>query len=104
MRECLNLLCNDIDYLENIIDEKLGDWTKEKRYGLSFMDLMNVLDKADKYDKVKEWLQTEINFSQKRKILTYGNCFDGVPVGNENRIKLIESHIKFCENILKQME
>lgn len=59
MRECLDFLCSEIDNLENVIDEKLGMWTKENKYGLSFVELMEVLDKAEKYDKMM--LKKDIN-------------------------------------------
>ena len=42
----------EIRELRHIIDEKLGEWTKDKRYGLTFKDLMLVLEKAEKYDKL----------------------------------------------------
>lgn len=42
---------DEIRKLKYIIDEKLGGWTKGKRYGLSFDDLLTVLKKADEYDK-----------------------------------------------------
>lgn len=103
MRECLDFLTKEIDNLQNVIDYKLGMWTRDNRYGLSLIELLKALEKAEKYDDVKEWLQREVEISNQRKI-EYGNCFDGIPVGNENRIILLESHIKFCENILKQME
>lgn len=103
MRECLDFLCNENDNLQNVIDYKLGMWTKNSKYGLSLIELMETLEKAEKYDNVKEWLQTEIKISEQRKN-EYGTCFDGVEVGNKIRIMLLERHIKFCENILKQME
>ena len=103
MRECIDFLCNEIDNLQNIIDCKLGMWTKDNKYGISFAELLEALEKASKYDNVKEWLQTEIRISEQRRTED-GNCFDGVEVGNENRTMLNESHIKFCKNILKQME
>jgi hypothetical protein len=94
---------DEIRELKHIIDDKLGMWTKDNRYGLSLVELLKALEKAEKYDDIKKWLQTEIKISKQRKN-EYGTCFDGVAVGNENRIMLLERHIKFCENILKQME
>nr|DAU45427.1 MAG TPA: hypothetical protein [Caudoviricetes sp.] len=32
----------------------------------------------------------------------YAECFDGVHVDNDTRKKLLESHIRFCKNALKQ--
>lgn len=64
---------------------------------------METLEKAEKYDNVKEWLQAEIEISKRRKS-EYGDCFDGVAVGNKIRIMLLERHISFCGNILKQMK
>lgn len=103
MRECLDFLTKEIDNLQNVIDYKLGMWTRDNKYGLSLISLLKALEKAEKYDDVKEWLQVEIEISNQRKP-EYGNCFDGVAVTNKNRVMLLEKHIKFCENILKQME
>lgn len=56
-----------------------------------------------KCDKVKEFLEKEIEISERREH-TYSNCFDGVLVGHEKVMELLESHIRFCKNVLKVME
>ena len=53
--------------------------------------------------KIKEWLLTEIRIT-KNRIKEYAECFDGVPVDNKTRIELCKSHIRFCENALKQLD
>ena len=53
--------------------------------------------------KIKEWLLTEIRITRNR-IYEYAECFDGVPVDNKTRIELCKSHIRFCENALKQLD
>ena len=53
--------------------------------------------------KIKEWLLTEIRITRNR-IEEYAECFDGVPVDNKTRIELCKSHIRFCENALKQLD
>lgn len=52
MRECLDFLCDDIDNLENLIDKKLGMWTKGRKCGMSLVEMMEVLEKARKYDEM----------------------------------------------------
>ena len=53
--------------------------------------------------KIKELLLTEIRIT-KNRIKEYAECFDGVPVDNKTRIELCKSHIRFCENALKQLD
>lgn len=53
--------------------------------------------------KIREWLLTEIRIT-KNRIKEYAECFDGVPVDNKTRIELCKSHIRFCENALKQLD
>ena len=53
--------------------------------------------------KIREWLLTEIRITRNR-IKEYAECFDGVPVDNKTRIELCKSHIRFCENALKQLD
>ena len=53
--------------------------------------------------KIKEWLLTEIRITRNH-MEGYAECFDGVPVDNKTRIELCKSHIRFCENALKQLD
>ena len=53
--------------------------------------------------KIKEWLLTEIRITRNH-MEEYAECFDGVPVDNKTRIELCKSHIRFCENALKQLD
>ena len=53
--------------------------------------------------KIREWLLTEIRITRNR-IEEYAECFDGVPVDNKTRIELCKSHIRFCENAIKQLD
>ena len=53
--------------------------------------------------KIREWLLDEIKIT-KNRIKEYAECFDGVPVDNKTRIELCKSHIRFCENALKQLD
>ena len=53
--------------------------------------------------KIREWLLTEIKIT-KNRIKEYAECFDGVTVDNKTRIELCKSHIRFCENAIKQLD
>ena len=44
----------------------------------------------------------EIKITNTQKCM-YAECFDCVPVDNETRIKLCESHIRFCEKVIEQL-
>lgn len=59
--------------LEEIIDTKLGGWTKDRKYGLSLTELTTALEKADKYDKIKKWLKKEIKYTRKNMPFLYKN-------------------------------
>lgn len=50
---------------------------------------------------IEHFLKSEIERS-KLQMNAYAECFDGVHVDNDTRKKLLESHIRFCENALKQ--
>lgn len=50
---------------------------------------------------IEHFLKSEIERS-KLRMNAYAECFDGVHVDNDTRKKLLESHIRFCENALKQ--
>lgn len=65
-----------------------------------FKDIAKCLCDGD--NKAKEWLLTEIKITNTRKCM-YAECFDGVPVDNETRIKLCERHIRFCEKVIEQL-
>lgn len=58
--------------------------------------------KLSEIDKIEQWLLKEIEIT-KGRIKKYAEFYDGVYVDNETRIKLCESHIRFCENALKQL-
>ena len=60
------------------------------------------LEKADKYDKIEEWLKKEIKYTRKNMPFLYKN--DWLYAGDKNKVKLFESYIRFYEHILKQME
>lgn len=49
---------------------------------------------------IEHFLKTEIERSESR-INVYAECFDGVHVDNDTRKKLLESHIGFCKDALK---
>ena len=59
--------------LEEIIDTKLGGWTKDRKYGLSLIELTTALEKADKYDKIEKWLKKEIKYTRKNMSFLYKN-------------------------------
>ena len=59
--------------LEEIIDTKLGGWTKDRKYGLSLTELTTALEKADKYDKIEKWLKKEIKYTRKNMPFLYKN-------------------------------
>ena len=69
----------DIDYCP-ICGRKLGDETETP---------------------IEHFLKSEIERS-KLRMNAYAECFDGVHVDNDTRKKLLESHIRFCKNALKQ--
>ena len=50
---------------------------------------------------IEHFLKSEIERS-KLRMNAYAECFDGVHVDNDTRKKLLESHIRFCKNALKQ--
>lgn len=50
---------------------------------------------------IEHFLKSEMERS-KLQMNTYAECFDGVHVDNDTRKKLLESHIRFCKNALKQ--
>ena len=50
---------------------------------------------------IEHFLKSEIERS-KLRMNAYAECFDGVYVDNDTRKKLLESHIRFCKNALKQ--
>ena len=50
---------------------------------------------------IEHFLKSEIERS-KLRINAYAECFDGVHVDNDTCKKLLESHIRFCKNALKQ--
>ena len=52
---------------------------------------------------IEHFLKSEIERSESR-MNVYAECFDGVPVDNKTRIELCKSHIRFCENALKQLD
>lgn len=49
-------------------------------------------------NELLHYLDHEIKQSKER-MTEYGTMFDGVQVDNKTRIALLESHIRFCENI-----
>lgn len=51
--------------LEEIIDTKLGGWTKDRKYGLSLTELTTALEKADKYDEIEKWLKKRLNILER---------------------------------------
>lgn len=57
---------------------------------------------CNNYSKSKEWFLAEIEMTRE-KIKAYAECFDGVIVDNKTRIELCKSHIRFCENAIKQL-
>lgn len=88
-----------------IIMDYKGDYTFEKaldrvEHPQPFKDIAKCLCDGD--NKAKEWLLTEIKITNTRKCM-YAECFDGVPVDNETRIKLCERHIRFCEKVIEQL-
>lgn len=50
---------------------------------------------------IEYFLKSEIERS-KLRMNAYAECFDGGHVDNDTRKKLLESHIRFCQNALKQ--
>ena len=50
---------------------------------------------------IEHFLKSEIE-RRKLRMNAYAECFDGVHVDNDTRKKLLESHIRFCKNALKQ--
>ena len=50
---------------------------------------------------IEHFLKSEIERS-KLRMNAYAECFDGVHADNDTRKKLLESHIRFCKNALKQ--
>ena len=52
---------------------------------------------------IEHFLKSEIERSESR-MNVYAECFDGVRVDNKTRIELCKSHIRFCENALKQLD
>nr|DAU14611.1 MAG TPA: hypothetical protein [Caudoviricetes sp.] len=90
-----------------IIMDYKGDYTFEKaldrvEHQQPFMDIAKYLCDGFYDSRAKEWLLTEIKITNARKCM-YSECFDGVPVDNETRIKLCESHIRFCEKVIEQL-
>ncbi len=60
-----------------------------------------LFDKTEK--PIEDFLKSEIERSESR-INVYAECFDGVHVDNETRKKLLENHIGFCKDALKQCD
>lgn len=90
-----------------IIMDYKGDYTFEKaldrvEHQQPFMDIAKYLCDGFYDSRAKEWLLTEIKITNTQKCM-YAECFDGVPVDNETRIKLCESHIRFCEKVIEQL-
>lgn len=88
-----------------IIMDYKSDYTFEKaldrvEHPQPFKDIAKCLCDGD--NKAKEWLLTEIKITNTQKCM-YAECFDGVPVDNETRIKLCERHIRFCEKVIEQL-
>lgn len=88
-----------------IIMDYKGGYTFEKaldrvEHPQPFRDIAKCLCDGD--NKAKKWLLTEIEITNAQKCM-YAECFDGVPVDNETRIKLCESHIRFCERVIEQL-
>ena len=50
---------------------------------------------------IEHFLKSEIERSE-LQMNAYAECFDGAHVDNDTRKKLLESHIRFCKNALKQ--
>lgn len=50
---------------------------------------------------IEHFLKSEMERS-KLRMNAYAEFFDGVHVDNDTRKKLLESHIRFCKNALKQ--
>lgn len=88
-----------------IIMDYKGDYTFETalervEHPQSFKDIAKCLCDGD--NKAKERLLTEIKITNTQKCM-YAECFDGIPVDNETRIKLCKSHIRFCEKVIEQL-
>lgn len=50
---------------------------------------------------IEHFLKSEIERSELR-MNAYAECFDGIHIDNDTRKKLLQSHIRFCKNALKQ--
>ena len=66
-----------------------------------FRDISRRID-SETVGNTIEYLAKEIEISQSR-INEYAKCFDGVPVDDKARKKLLESHIRFCEKVMKML-
>lgn len=67
-----------------------------------FVDIAKHLCDGFYDSRAKEWLLSEIKITNGQKCM-YAEYFDGVPVDNETRIKLCESHIRFCKRVIEQL-
>ena len=53
---------------------------------------------ARKIENAIHYLEMEIKISEKR-MLEYGECFDGIEVKDKVRKELLKSHIRYCNHI-----
>lgn len=71
-RTVIKQLNNEIEDLKKFIDEKLGGWTRGKHYGISFVELMEILDKAEKYNKIIESIKNGDGIGDTNILKRYG--------------------------------
>ena len=89
-----------------IIMDYKGDYTFETaldrvEHPQPFINIAKHLCDGFYDSRAKEWILTEIEITNAQKRM-YAECFDGAHVDNDTRKKLLESHIRFCKNALKQ--
>ena len=70
-------------------------------YNVNVYTMKNWINRINKMPK--EWYERGLR-QETKTMDDYAECFDGVPVDNKTRIELCKSHIRFCENALKQLD
>ena len=99
----------DLSYakiIKNVNDEKAGIIIFKQCKACGYFDInycpmcgRKLCDETE--TPIEHFLKSEMERS-KLRMNAYAECFDGVHVDNDTRKKLLEGHIRFCKNALKQ--
>ena len=93
----------DIKELTKLSVKVEVDQTQVDECLVKLKEMEIICDKMNNKQECNHFLDIEIERS-KEALNKDGNCYDGVKVGFDERDKLLQSHIRFCEqikNILK---